>query len=465
MQLKIVLLSGGSGKRLFPMSNEVRSKQFLRLLTDEQGNRISMLQRVWKQLERSGLAQDAYICASPVHSDLIQNQVGTVPMIEEPSSKDTFPAIALATLYLQEVLHYKDESIIVMPIDPYVELSFFEAFHLLEKYTKEDGVDIALIGVHPTAPSSKFGYISVDRSATKPYLNVTSFVEKPKLDRAQQLIEEGALWNCGVFAYRSGFLLDWLSDHGYPSTYQEMRNHWTEMPKISFDYEVVEKVSSAVVLPYRGLWKDLGTWDVMTSELTQPLIGNGVMVDNVNTHVINELHTPVIVAGTHDLVVISTPDGILVADKQHSVGVKEYSQSLQLRPMYVERRWGDYRVIEYRHLPDGGEMQVRYIRMDAQKSISYHMHQNHEETWTVVRGRGIFAVDKELFEIAPGSVMKIGRGQWHAVKALEELEFVEVQRGVDLSEEDIARRFIAWEEIEQFLGTSLSRSKNSMILR
>ncbi len=459
--MKIILLSGGSGKRLFPMSNDVRSKQFLKLLSDEDGNRISMLQRVWRQLELAGLADKTYICASSIHSDQIFNQVGDVPLIEEPSSKDTFPAIALSTLYLMDRFKCEDETIVVMPIDPYVEQSFFDNILHLEEYTTDVISDITLMGVHPTTPSSKFGYISIERVANSLYNKVISFVEKPNVARAEQLIGQGALWNCGVFAFQGKFMRRWLAENEYPTSYDAMLEHWDELPKISFDYEVVEKISSAIVIPYRGTWKDLGTWDVMTSELSHPLIGNGVMVDNLDTHVINELHIPIIVAGTHDLVVIATPDGILVSDKQHSVGVKEYSKSLQLRPMYVERRWGDYRVLEHRKLSEEQEMQVRYIRMDATKSISYHRHLNHEETWTVVRGAGLFVCEDEMVEISTGSVIKVARGQWHAVKALEELEFVEIQRGSGLSEEDIMRRFLTWEEVEQHLGSGSNIIRNT----
>lgn len=463
--MKVVLLSGGSGKRLFPMSNDIRSKQFLKLLSDDSGKRISMLQRVWGQLKKAGLSDDTYICASSIHSDMIFNQIGDVPFIEEPSAKDTFPAIAISTLYLLDQVCSEDETIVVMPIDPYVEQSFFERLEQLKTYTAEGMADIALMGVQPTTPSSKFGYISIESPMNTLYNKVNSFIEKPHVTRAEQLINEGALWNCGVFAFQGKFLKQWLKTHDYPTSYDEIVNKWDELPKISFDYEVVEKVSSALVIPYHGSWKDLGTWDVMTSELEQPLIGLGIMVDNVDTHVINELHIPIVVAGTRDLVVIATPDGVLVSDKQHSVGVKEYSKTLQLRPMYVERRWGDYRVIEHRKLSEDQEMQVRYIRMDAMRSISYHRHMNHEETWTIVRGTGIVACEEEMVEVGVGSVIKVGRGQWHAVKSFEELEFVEIQRGWGLSEEDIERRFLLWSEIERHVELSNTTRKNTMVMQ
>lgn len=450
--MKIILLSGGSGKRLFPMSNDIRSKQFLQLLPDGNGARISMLQRLWSQLEMAHLADSTYICSSDEHGEVIATQIGEVRMIEEPTSRDTFPAIALSTLYLHDHEHVSDDEIIlVMPVDPYVESSFFVALETLTQQLTQSSADLALIGVRPTSPSEKYGYIVVQPESDQAHFRVERFNEKPSEEVAKQLIAKGALWNCGVFGFRIGFLRTWLANHGYPTSYQSMLEMWPQINKISFDYEVVENIaSSAIVVPYDGEWNDLGTWDALTSKVTQEMIGHGMLVNSTNTHVINELSVPAIVAGCTNLVVVATEDGILVSDKQQSVRIKEFSVPFMHRPMVVERRWGHYRILEHRIFDGTSEMLVQHVHIYPGHALSYHKHALRSEVWTIIQGSGLMASEKGIREISMGSVIHIEPHQWHAIKAIDQLEMIEVQQGSQVQEGDIIRRFLTWEEVEQY---------------
>ncbi len=322
--MKLILLSGGLGKRLWPLSTADHPKQLLQILEGPDGVAISMLQRVWRQLGQVGVQSQTYICASKAQKEMIQHQLGDITFVEEPEQRDTFPAIALASLYLlvdQEACS-RDEVVTVAPIDHLVDDGYFRELAELERILDASGAEIALMGVKPTEPSSKFGYIQLaDAQGDRPWLLATSFVEKPEREAAAQLIQSGALWNCGVFSFRLGFLVNVLKQNGYPASYEEAKRRFDRFPKRSFDYEVVEKARSIVVQPYSGKWKDLGTWDALAEQINTDLIGTGKAVQCENTHIINELGIPLIGMGLKNTIVVATPDGILVADKSLSANL------------------------------------------------------------------------------------------------------------------------------------------------
>lgn len=452
--MKLILLSGGSGRRLFPLSNDVRSKQFLRVLSTDGGSRVSMLERVWGQLRDAGLAANTWICANKIHLESVFHQVGNVQHIEEPAMRDTFPAVSYAATYLHDTGAATDDDVLVfMPVDPMVDESYFEALQYLARVVETTDADIGLLGVKPTRPAERFGYILIEQPPRMGdvALRVQRFEEKPTRDRAEELIAEGALWNCGVFAFRVKYLRAFLRDHGYPHTANELRDRFLELPKKSFDYEVVERTDRIIVLPYDGAWADIGTWEVLTTYMDEGVVGPGRVIDCHGTHVINELNVPVVVAGINDAVVISSPDGILVADKQATVDMKKFTEGMNQRPMYEERRWGTYRVLDHRVTESGIEVLVKDLRIFAGRSLSYQKHFRRTEVWTVVAGTGWFASESGLRPIGPGDVLQIAPGEWHGVKAATDLHVIEVQTGDTLVEDDIVRWFMSWEEVEAHL--------------
>ncbi len=451
--MKLVLLSGGSGKRLWPLSNDLRSKQFLKVLTGEDSQLESMVQRVWKQLERAGLADDAYIATGRGQAEMIQSQLGMdVPLIIEPERRDTFAAIALAAacLYSREYVD-RSEIVAILPVDPYVEDAFFQKVKQLEPAVRNSRADLALIGIQPTYPSEKYGYIVPqpwEEGAGFPGLRkVGRFVEKPREDAARLLIDRQALWNAGVFAFQLGYLIDLLMERGLPVHYEELAGQYRSLPKISFDYEVVEKADNAVVIPYEGNWKDLGTWNTLTEEIREPIIGNGTIDESsTGTHIINELDIPAVVLGASNLIVSISPDGILVADKEASPRVKDWIRHIEQRPMYEERRWGNYRVLDYKKYPGGREVLTKRIFIQAGQNLSYQQHQMRDEVWTIVAGRGLVLLNEKLMEVQTGDVIQIPALFRHSVKAVEDLEMIEIQSGTHLVEEDITRLCLTWEE-------------------
>jgi len=457
--MKLILLSGGSGKRLWPLSNNSRSKQFLKVLTNPDKKLESMVQRIWRQLGKNRLLDIAYISTNKTQKDTIQSQIGSnVQLIIEPEQRDTFPAITLAATYLYSVIGVSaDEVMTVMPVDPFVEDQFFEKVKGLEEIILQSDIDIALIGVTPTYPSTKYGYIKLTVDDTMPispktFNAVSGFKEKPTEEQARKLIKQNALWNCGVFAFRLGYMIEQLVERGLPTDYDDLVKQYEKLPKISFDYEIVEKAEKIAVIPYDGYWKDLGTWNTLTEEMGTSVIGGGTMNDDcINTHIINELDIPLTVIGAKNMIIATSPDGIIVSDKSKSHQIKELVKDEKKRPMYEERRWGWYRVLDYKECPDGMNALTKRLCVFAGKNISYQYHLKRSEVWVIISGEGEFALDDDITYVKPGDVLNIPTGAKHGIKAIEDIEFIEVQMGSELVEEDIVRLFMSWEEMKESL--------------
>ncbi|SFB53543.1 mannose-1-phosphate guanylyltransferase (GDP) /mannose-6-phosphate isomerase, type 2 [Cohnella sp. OV330] len=447
--MKLVLLSGGSGKRLWPLSNDARSKQFLKVLENENKEMESMVQRVWGQICAVGLDQSTVIATGKQQLDILQSQLGQVPIIVEPERRDTFPAIALAAAYLYSLKQVDlNETVCILPVDPYVEDRFFERIQDLEGVLDRTDAKIALMGVTPTLPSSKYGYIVPEQgTGDDSHSRVARFTEKPSEEKAKSLIAEGALWNCGVFAFKLGYLIGLLLERGVPIQYEELQRSYDKLAKISFDYEVVEKESDIVVIPYDGYWKDLGTWNTLTDNMGASVIGNGILSeDSANTHLVNELDIPVTIIGIQNAIVAVSPDGILVSEKNASPRIKDMVVPNQ-RPMYEERTWGWYRVLDYSKSPDS-EVLTKRICLKAGKHLNYHYHSERTDTMTVVSGEGELVLSEELYILKPGDVFRIPAGSYHALRAATDMEFIEIQQGESVKEDDEIDLYGTWEEME-----------------
>ena len=441
----------------------MRSKQFLKILQDPFGNPESMIQRVWRQLAVNGLNGNAVFATSQSQKEMLYKQLGAdLKVITEPERRDTFPAIALAAAYLSTVEGVSRQEVVsVLPVDPMVDDSFFAKVAEMERALADSGANMALIGARPVFPTEKYGYIMPEENNfSKDYFAVKGFREKPDREEAQKLIEEKALWNCGVFSFKLGFLLGILEKLGIPTDYDKLLAFYSHLPKISFDYQVVEKTDRLVVLPYNGQWKDLGTWNTLSEELGREVWGKGIILNSHNVHLINELDIPVAMLGLNDSVVVATPDGILVSDKQSSPQIKEVVRQIKQRPMYEERAWGWYKVLEHVTYDDGYEVLVKRLGIEAGKNLSYQKHYSRSETWTVVQGQGEAALNGVIFPIQAGTVLEISRGDAHSIRANTSLEVIEIQKGKGLIEEDIERFFFDWKEIK-----ANSRSKQGILKR
>lgn len=442
--IHIVLLSGGSGTRLWPLSNSSRSKQFLKVLRDENGNHVSMVQRVFGQIEKVPIDKDVTIATSENQRDAIISQVpeGSA-LVFEPERRDTAPAIMLACENLKLDQGAIDtDTVIVMPIDTYADQAYYDSISALDMAVQTNAAELVLLGVSPTYPSEKYGYIVPASIEGQAPWAVSRFTEKPDEETAKKLIAQGALWNCGVFAFRLGWLLELTSHYLNEPDFKAYRDNYERLPKNSFDYEVVEKASSIAVVPYEGAWKDLGTWNTLSEEMEDPYSGNVVVdedtVENIN--IINESDLPLVVAGIKDAVVVATPDGILVSGKTASAHIKdEVNKAQESRPMYERKHWGEYKVINHEIGEDGEESLTKELFFTIDSQLPYQRHEHRREIWIIVSGSGTVVLDGLRRDVAPGSVVEIGTGVKHGLKANEPLHLIEVQIGSPLVEEDIER--------------------------
>lgn len=445
--MKILLLSGGSGQRLWPLSNDYCSKQYIKVLSGDDG-RQSMLQRVFSQLKSVGKSEDAVIIASEAQKDIIYSQLGSETKIAfEPSRKDTFPAILLGCSWLYEQGSNEDEIVVVMPVDPYVERDYFENFELLAKKLSESGSDIALMGAIPSYPSEKYGYI-IPGEKKDGYFEIKGFKEKPYLEEAEQLLKQNALWNCGVFCFKLGLMKKYCLKYDFDFSYSIIKENYEKLPTISFDYEVLEKSGNKIAIEYSGTWKDIGTWNTLTEEMDVDSIGD-VYIDDASssTHVVNTLDIPLIVMGADNLIVSATYDGILVADKDRSSHLKDSLSKIKISPRYEERRWGTIKTID-RSEEDGIGVCTNKVQVASGKYTSYHRHTEHAEVITILSGEGLLVTDECILKLTPGISVTIEANKYHAIKGIKEMVYIEILLG-NLERDDIERTLHDWDDIMQ----------------
>lgn len=430
--MNIILLSGGSGKRLWPLSNDIRSKQFIKLFKNAEGEYESMLQRVYGQIRSIDAAAKITIATGKAQVSNIKSQLGDkVNICVEPARRDTFPAILLAASYLHDELGVGvDESVAVCPVDPYVEAGFFKAVEQLDTLVQKDTANLTLMGIEPTYPSEKYGYIMPESSANVSKVN--SFKEKPDAKTAAEYIKQNALWNAGVFAFKLGYLLEKAHKIIDFTDYRDLYAKYDKLAKISFDYAVVEKEPSIQVMRYDGAWKDVGTWNMMAEVMADAAKGKVLFDDTCEaTNVVNELDIPIICMGCKDMVIAASNDGILVADKDRSSHMKPLVEKIVDEVKFAEKSWGTYSVMD----AQDGSMTIK-VTLNKGSKMSYHSHDYRDEVWTVIEGQGQAIIDGMEQMLAPGDVVSIAAGCKHTVMAVTDLKIIEVQIGESISVED-----------------------------
>lgn len=430
--MNIILLSGGSGKRLWPLSNEVRSKQFIKIFKMDDGEYESMLQRVYRQICTVDSEAKVTIATSKSQVSSIYNQLGeTVGISVEPCRRDTFPAIVLAACYARYKQNIElDETIVICPVDPYVSIEYYKKIKDLDRQVQTGEANMVLMGIEPSYPSEKYGYILPENDAE--ISSVKSFKEKPNEKKASEYISQGALWNAGVFAFKLSYILQKAHEMIDFVDYDDLLEKYEQLEKISFDYAIVEKESSIQVVRYSGEWKDLGTWNTLTEAMDEETIGNAIVSPSCNNvNVINELDIPIIVMGLDNAVVSASPDGILVTEKNESSYLKPLVDSLESKIMFAEKSWGDYRVLNV-----GDTSYTVKLSINKGKGMSYHCHERRDEIVVVLSGEGIITIDGIERDISSGDVIQLKAGCKHMIYAKEPLEMIEVQLGKDISVSD-----------------------------
>lgn len=449
--MKIVLLSGGSGQRLWPLSNDAYSKQYIKFIDHDLGipdefyvspksEKCSMLQRVYEQLSAVGLGDDVIIAASESQKEIIMSQLGDrVKVSVEPMRRDTFPAVVIASAFAKDECKLsEDEVITIVPVDPYVNIDYFhKIIELSEKVSKEDDA-IGLLGAKPTYPSEKYGYIRGEKCPDG--FEVEGFAEKPSKEYAEELIVDGALWNCGVFSFKIKTAGKWSEKYNVPFDYNELfkTENYEKLRKTSFDYEVLEHWKKIIASVYEGMWKDIGTWNTLAEEMNDKVVGK-VTIDETssNCNVISTLDTPLIVMGAKDMVVVASSDGILVSDKAQSSYLKEQLTKVEIVPHFEERAWGTIKTID-RMVEDGIGVKTNIVKMLSGKKTSLHRHLRHKEIITVILGEGTLSINGTPVKLTTGMNFTVNEGVLHQIEAETDLKYIEILMG-DIESDDVER--------------------------
>lgn len=406
--MNIILLSGGSGQRLWPLSNSIRSKQFLKLFKTGNDSYESMAQRVYRQIKSVSPDVGVTIATGEDQVSTIKNQLGDdIDICIEPCRRDTFPAIVLAATYLHDIKG--------------VGLS-----ESIETVSKK----LMLLGVEPTYPSEKYGYIIPENDHS--ISSVKKFVEKPDRISAEKYIEQGALWNAGVFSFSLEYIIEKSHELIEYSDYYDLLEKYESLEKISFDYAVSEKETNIDVMRYKGEWRDVGTWNMMSEVMSENVKGNALLDDKCeNTHVINELGIPLLCMGCKNMIVAASNDGILVSDKETSGYMKQYVKKLGNMAMFAEKSWGTFTVLDVQL----NSMTVS-IYLKENHSMKYHSHEQRSEIWTIVSGNGYVVVDGEKKLVKTGDTISVSKGAKHLIHAQTDMNIIEIQIGESISVKD-----------------------------
>lgn len=430
--MNIVLLSGGSGQRLWPLSNEIRSKQFIKIFHRQDGMLESMVQRVYRQIRTVDPGAEITVATSRSQVSALHNQLGeNIGISVEPCRRDTFPAITLAASYLHDIRGVsRKEAIVVCPVDPYVEVDYFRALEELGNYAAQSEANLVLMGIEPTYPSEKYGYIIPEEADQVSKVSV--FKEKPDQRTAEKYISQGALWNGGVFAFKLDYVLKRAHELIDFTDYEDLYRKYDSLKKISFDYAVVEHEPYIEVMRFSGMWKDLGTWNTLTEAMDSQIVGEALYNETCeNLHVINELNVPVLCMGLKNIVVSASPEGILVSDKQQSSYIKPFVNTLDNKVMFAEKSWGSFRVLDV----GDGSLTIK-VTLNPGHSMNYHSHEHRDEIWNVISGHGRTVVDEREQSVKAGDVICMKAGCRHTVIADTELQMIEVQLGQDITVHD-----------------------------
>ncbi len=452
--MKIIILAGGGGTRLFPLSRTSFPKQFLKLNTD-----TSLLGATIKRFENLVSPEDIIIVTNSEHlfyvkGDLKEINAQKAHVLLEPTGRNTAPAIALALSYCKDNLNCSDDEIMfVSPADHIIkntenfEKSFIEA----EKLAHQSF--IATFGVIPCKPETGFGYIKAGDKIGTGFL-AEEFREKPDLKTAQEYLASGNYyWNSGMFCFSAGTMKAELAKHApqiaelLDNTYCDTLKNFEKMPSISIDYAVAEKSDKMALIPLASDWNDVGSWDAIYNLAEKDENGNAVIGDCVTEGCKNSLflgrERMITGIDLEDLLVIETDDVIMVAKRGHSQKVKEIVEKLKKEGrkeakehLTVHRPWGSYSI-----LGEGPDYKIKRIIVTPEAALSLQMHYHRSEHWVVIEGTAKPTVNDEIKMVHTGESLFIPMSVKHRLENPGKipLKIIEVQNGSYLEEDDIVR--------------------------
>ena len=459
-QVQPIILAGGTGSRLWPLSRELYPKQLLNL-TEEQSLLQATIQRVY------GLTDilPPILVVGEEHRFIAQSQVDDLDLagpplsiILEPVGRNTAPAVCAAALYcLQQ--HDADTLLLVLPADHLIrrQQAFYEAVQ--EAAALAERGFLVTFGIKPQGPETGYGYIEAGDDH-----RVLSFVEKPDLETAKHYISQGNFyWNSGMFAFTAGTFINEMEKHD-PAICKAMRDAvqngkidvpffrleekgMTACPDDSIDYALMEKSDQVAVVPADLDWSDIGSWKALWEVSDQDGDGNvvqgDVLLEDVQQSLIRSEHSLVAAVGLRDTLVVETADAVLVAPLSHAQDVKQLVSQLKERDRdeyrlhrTVYRPWGSYTVLE-----EQPRFQIKRLTVKPGVKLSLQMHYHRAEHWVVVSGTAKVTRGEETFLVHENQSTYISAGEKHRLEnpGNIDLELIEVQNGSYLGEDDIVR--------------------------
>lgn len=464
-----VILSGGAGTRLWPLSRELYPKQLLPLIGDS-----SLLQQTVQRIQQTQwpvTVADPLIIANQEHRFLIAEQcraVGqSVRIVLEPVGRNTAPAMTVAAVLAGSPA---DTLLLVMPADHVIQnTGAFQAAVAKAIPVAQQGA-IVTFGIVPTEPHTGYGYLQTGAAKADGVVALTAFVEKPTRERAEQFLQQGGYyWNGGIFLVRADVWLRCMSAlqpamlaacrDACQSAAQDLdfvrldKAAFERSPSDSIDYAVMERLAeidngpSAAVVPLQAGWSDLGSWPSVAEQLEADADGNRCRGDVISVKSQNNLalaeRRMIALVGVENLIVVETADAVLVADSRHAQSVKDVVQHLNklgrneaLTHRHVYRPWGSYEGID-----EGSRFQVKRISVNPGASLSLQMHYHRAEHWIVVTGTAEVTCGEETFLLTENQSTFIPLGKTHRLRnpGRVPLEMIEVQSGAYLGEDDIVR--------------------------
>jgi len=455
-----VILSGGGGTRLWPLSRSTFPKQFISLVND-----TSTFQETIMRLPKK--TENPLIICNEQHRFIVAEQLRQIEsknqgIILEPVAKNTAPAIALAAMKL--LTENKDPLLLILSADHIIKNKekFQNTIMIAQKIAEKD--KLVAIGIKPKRAETGFGYIEVDNTNNNEYYSINSFTEKPNQQNANKYFRSGNYyWNSGIFMFKASVYLRELKKFE-PKIYSACKrstnallidsdfirindNEFINCPEKSIDYAVMEKTDDAVVVPFDSSWRDIGSWeslwDIKTKDSNNNVTNGDVILDKVSNSYIYSSSRLVSIIGLSDIIVVDTQDALLVSNKNNSQDIKNIVSQLKNNKRSevdtsrkVYRPWGYFDSIDF-----GKGFQVKRIFVNPNSKLSLQKHQKRAEHWVVVKGVALVTRGTKSFKLNEGQSTFISKGEIHRLENCEKisLEIIEIQTGDYLGEDDIIR--------------------------